>query len=266
MRERTVRVWSKPGALPGRPARTLEQREMSVRLDPRQRADAESRPARGDAAPNAAAQRKDPMARLEMPPQSIENVRFGDGDGALQATGVSANCPPCERRRAERARQCARSDARTRAPGVDRVVEPGVGGYLRGDAKRGRKLLKSLGAAAKLALKLRRRRFSETPAKSEPERSRQATVSAVADGELKMGKPIRPRPSAIGDDWHSSARPPYGFCGACDARSGYSASSLASTPLVHPKPTCRGYSPPLPPLGSAPCSTSYFSTSTPVAA
>src|SRR5208282_4213647 len=48
--------------------------------------------------------------------------------------------------------------------------------------------------------------------------------------------------------------------------SGYSALNLASTPLVHPNPTCNGYSPPPPPLPSAPCSTLYFSTSTPVAA
>jgi len=96
------------------------------------------------------------MARLEMPPQSIENVRFGDGDGAMHATGFSANWPPCERAVVRNASVSgARGDAEkdTRF-GVDRVVEPGVGGYLRGDAKRGRKLLKSLGAAAKLALKL----------------------------------------------------------------------------------------------------------------
>ena len=101
-------------------------------------------------------ERKGPLARLEMLPQSIENVRFGDGDGAMQATGFSANWAVRERALEWNAAQQWRSRRRkgNAVRGVDRVVESGIGGYLQGDAKRGRKLLKSLGAAAKLALKL----------------------------------------------------------------------------------------------------------------
>jgi hypothetical protein len=58
------------------------------------------------------------------------------------------------------------------------------------------------------------------------------------------------------------------FRNASAAKSGYSAMSAASTPLVQPNPTCSPYSPPRP--TPAPASggraTSYFSASTPRAA
>ena len=125
---------------------------MNLRLD--RKADGESRPARGDAAPNAAGERKGPMVRLEMPLQSIENVQFGDGDGAMQATGFSANwpanAPSCETPPPMALAATTRRDTRF---GGDRGSNPVSEAILRGDAKRGRKLLKFLGAAAKLALK-----------------------------------------------------------------------------------------------------------------
>src|SRR5260370_21823984 len=70
-----------------------------------------------------------------------------------------------------------------------------------------------------------------------------------------------PYPSVPGTAAHTSAAT---VCASCHTRHYspglYRSSSLIVTPLVHPKPSCNGYSPPPPPPVPAP-STTYFSTS-----
>jgi hypothetical protein len=71
----------------------------------------------------------------------------------------------------------------------------------------------------------------------------------------------KPYPSVPGTAAHTSGAT---VCAPCHTRHYspglYRSSSLSVTPLVHPKPSCNGYSPPPPPPVPAP-STTYFSTS-----
>src|SRR5690349_25141484 len=78
-----------------------------------------------------------------------------------------------------------------------------------------------------------------------------------ARGQRDDEKQQRPSHCEAGVVAHVEPENSYLLAAAC----GYCASSLTSTPLVQPKPSCTGYSPPVPSPASR---TLYFSTSLPV--